>query len=76
MMSTDRFAPRQAVSPAELARSGPLLAQQGTHVSPDALFVPANEESTVCRATPVANSRFHRLMQALAMQPSADGGSC
>ena len=47
MTSTHRFVPGQAVSPAELARSGLLLAQQGTHVSPYALFVPADEEGMV-----------------------------
>jgi acetyltransferase-like isoleucine patch superfamily enzyme len=47
MVSTHGFAPGEAVSAAELARSGLLLAGEGTHVSRHAAFVPADERGTV-----------------------------
>jgi acetyltransferase-like isoleucine patch superfamily enzyme len=47
MMNTARFTPGQAVSPAELARSGLLLAHDRTRVSPYAVFIPADEQGTV-----------------------------
>jgi acetyltransferase-like isoleucine patch superfamily enzyme len=42
MMSTYGFAAGEAVSAAQLAKSGLLLAGEGTHISPYALFVPAD----------------------------------
>jgi acetyltransferase-like isoleucine patch superfamily enzyme len=47
MVSTYGFAPGEAVSAAQLAKSGLLLAGEGTHVSPHAAFVPADERGTV-----------------------------
>jgi acetyltransferase-like isoleucine patch superfamily enzyme len=42
-MNTNRFAPGEAVEAAVLSRSGLLLAASGSHVSPYAVFVPADE---------------------------------
>ncbi len=46
-MSMQGFAPGAAVSAEELARSGLLLAGDGTHINSHALFMPADEHGTV-----------------------------
>jgi acetyltransferase-like isoleucine patch superfamily enzyme len=46
-VSAHRFAPGEAVSAAELARSGLLLAGEGTRLSPYAAFIPADDRGTV-----------------------------
>jgi tetrahydrodipicolinate N-succinyltransferase len=42
-VSTHGFAPGEAASANELAKAGLLLAGEGTHVSPYAVFIPADE---------------------------------
>jgi acetyltransferase-like isoleucine patch superfamily enzyme len=46
-VSTYGFAPSEAVSATELAKAGLLLAGEGTHISPYAAFVPADERGAV-----------------------------
>ena len=50
MVSTYGFAPGEAVSAAQLAKSGLLLAGEGTHVSPYAAFVPTDEAARRARS--------------------------
>jgi acetyltransferase-like isoleucine patch superfamily enzyme len=47
MVNMQGFAPGAAVSAAELARSGLLLAGEASHISSYALFMPADEQGTV-----------------------------